>query len=45
MSKPNPFIIYNFWDNVDFMLFEEFKRQKLMYRFKQSLIKKQMKYN
>ena len=34
-----------FWDNFDEVLFEEYKRQKLMYRFKKQQLQKQIMYN
>jgi len=34
-----------FWDNYDECLHEEYRRQKLMYRFKRQLLDKQIMYN
>ena len=34
-----------YWDNFDNVIFEEYKRQKLMYRFKKQRLKKQIIYN
>ncbi len=33
------------WDNFDEVLYEEFVRQKLIYRFKQQMLNKQIMYN
>lgn len=34
-----------FWDNVDEELLEEFLRQKALAKFKQQILKQQIKYN
>lgn len=35
----------NFWDNVDDVLLEDFRRQKAMAKFKKQLIRKKVMYN
>ena len=34
-----------FWDNVDTELLEEFRRQKVMAKFKKELLRKKIIYN
>ena len=34
-----------YWDNFDKVLYDEYLRQKQMYKFKKQLLDKQIKYN